>query len=70
MLEDYRKEMSKITERVTKLKLEMPGADRLEHTPLLDSVVLNRSKNIFQKLKFMIPQINHPEEFKLLYRAS
>jgi len=70
VLEEYRKEMNAITDKVTRLKLEMPGAEKLEHTPLLDSIVLNRSKNIFQKLKFMIPEIDHPEEFQLLYRAS
>ena len=63
--------MQDLTEKAVNLKLEMPGADKFDHSPLLDSVVLNYTKKgMFQKIKFMMKALDEPKDFKLLYRAS
>ena len=63
--------MKVITEKAVNLKLEMPGADKFDHSPLLDSTVLNYTKKgMFEKIKFMVKALNEPSDFKLLYRAS
>ena len=36
--------MEEITEKAVNLKLELPGADKFDHSPLLDSAVLNYTK--------------------------
>ena len=51
--------MKLITEKAVNLKLEMPGADKFDHSPLLDSTVLNYTKKgMFEKIKFMVKALN------------
>jgi len=48
----------------------MPGADKFQHSPIIDSVVFNRTKNMFQKIKYMVGHLKNPKDFRLIFRAS
>ena len=63
--------MEAITEKAVNLKLNMPGADKFDHSPLLDSVVLNKTKKgLFEKIKFFMKALDQPKDFRLIFRAS
>jgi len=71
MLGYYREKMEKLTLEAIRCKYELPGTERTDHSPILDSLVLNQSKDMFQKIKFIFQSLDKaPKDFKLLYRAS
>lgn len=54
VLEEYQNEIIKVTELTVNLKFKMPGADKFDSSPILESNVLLKSKNMFQKIKFLM----------------